>query len=104
MLLVVFIIAYYESLQDKLQQIWDARAALDALREENREEERKRQEEAERARQMQMAHKLEIMRQRKHVGLENITWFLQTCAALLIVWVKRCTSPTREICSKLSSE
>ncbi|XP_022663251.1 hepatocyte growth factor-regulated tyrosine kinase substrate-like isoform X2 [Varroa destructor] len=62
--------AYYESLQDKLQQIWDARAALDALREENREEERKRQEEAERARQMQMAHKLEIMRQRKHEYLQ----------------------------------
>ncbi|OQR71977.1 hepatocyte growth factor-regulated tyrosine kinase substrate-like [Tropilaelaps mercedesae] len=62
--------AYYESLQDKLQQIWDARAALDALRDENREEERKRQEEAERVRQMQMAHKLEIMRQRKHEYLQ----------------------------------
>ncbi|XP_028967603.1 hepatocyte growth factor-regulated tyrosine kinase substrate [Galendromus occidentalis] len=62
--------AYYEGLQDKMQQIRDARAALDALREEHREEERKRQEEAERTRQLQMAHKLEIMRQRKHEYLQ----------------------------------
>lgn len=61
---------YYESLQDKLSQAKDARAALDALREDHRERLRRAAEEAERQRQMQMAQKLEIMRKKKQEYLE----------------------------------
>lgn len=62
--------AHYESLQDKLAQLRDAREALDALREDHREKRRREMEELERQRQIQMAHKLEIMRQKKHEYLE----------------------------------
>lgn len=61
---------YYERLQDKLTQVKDARAALDALREEHREKMRREAEEAERQRQLQMAHKLEIMRKKKQEYLQ----------------------------------
>lgn len=61
------ILAYYERLQDKLNQARDARAALDALREEHRDKLRLEAEEAERQRQIQMAYKLEIMRKKKQV-------------------------------------
>lgn len=61
---------YYEGLQDKLAQVKDARAALDALRDEHREKLRRQAEEAERIRQMQMAHKLEIMRKKKQEYLQ----------------------------------
>ncbi|XP_043925659.1 hepatocyte growth factor-regulated tyrosine kinase substrate [Protopterus annectens] len=61
---------YYESLQDKLAQIRDARGALNALREEHREKLRRAAEEAERQRQIQLAQKLEIMRQKKQEYLE----------------------------------
>ncbi|XP_070581327.1 hepatocyte growth factor-regulated tyrosine kinase substrate-like [Ptychodera flava] len=54
-----------ESLQDKLAQLRDAREALDALREDHREKLRREAEEAERLRQIQIAQKLEIMRQKK---------------------------------------
>ncbi|XP_071797335.1 hepatocyte growth factor-regulated tyrosine kinase substrate-like isoform X1 [Asterias amurensis] len=57
--------AKMESLQDKLAQIQDAREALDALREDHREKKRREAEEAERQRQIQLAQKLEIMRQKK---------------------------------------
>ena len=50
----------YEGLQDKLTQIKDARAALDALREEEIERKRREQEELERQRQIQLAAKLEV--------------------------------------------
>lgn len=60
----------YESLQDKLAQIRDAREALDALRDEHREKRRIEQEELERQRQIAMAQKLEIMRQKKQEYLE----------------------------------
>lgn len=60
----------YEALQDKLAQLRDAREALDALREDHREKRRRELEEMERQRQIQMAHKLEIMRQKKHEYLE----------------------------------
>merc|ERR1719499_169747 len=52
----------YEGLQDKLNQVKDARAALDALREEEAERKRLELEEAERQRQIQLAAKLEVMR------------------------------------------
>eukprot|EP00062_Callorhinchus_milii_P004695 gi/632943331/ref/XP_007886892.1/ PREDICTED: hepatocyte growth factor-regulated tyrosine kinase substrate isoform X4 [Callorhinchus milii] len=61
---------YYEGLQDKLAQIRDARGALNALREEHRDKLRLAAEEAERQRQIQLAQKLEIMRQKKQEYLE----------------------------------
>eukprot|EP00088_Acartia_fossae_P031734 TRINITY_DN3254_c0_g1_i4.p1 TRINITY_DN3254_c0_g1~~TRINITY_DN3254_c0_g1_i4.p1 ORF type:complete len:904 (+),score=342.00 TRINITY_DN3254_c0_g1_i4:37-2748(+) len=61
---------HYEGLQDKLTQVRDARAALDALREEERERRRREAEEAERQRQIQMAYKLEQMRKKKAEYLE----------------------------------
>ncbi|XP_043671933.1 hepatocyte growth factor-regulated tyrosine kinase substrate [Vespula pensylvanica] len=61
---------YYEGLQDKLTQIKDARAALDALRDEHREKLRRQAEEAERQRQMLMAQKLAIMRKKKQDYLQ----------------------------------
>ncbi|XP_049601811.1 hepatocyte growth factor-regulated tyrosine kinase substrate isoform X5 [Syngnathus scovelli] len=61
---------YYEGLQDKLAQVRDARAALNALRDEHMEKLRRAAEEAERQRQMQLAQKLEIMRQKKQEYLE----------------------------------
>ena len=56
---------HQEALQDKLVQIRDARAALDALRSEHEEKLRRAAEEAHRLRQIQMAQKLEVMRQKK---------------------------------------
>ncbi|XP_076752761.1 hepatocyte growth factor regulated tyrosine kinase substrate isoform X1 [Xylocopa sonorina] len=61
---------YYEGLQDKLTQMKDARAALDALRDEHREKLRRQAEEAERQRQMLMAQKLAIMRKKKQEYLQ----------------------------------
>ncbi|XKL69271.1 hypothetical protein PGB90_007040 [Kerria lacca] len=61
---------YFEGLQDKLTQVKDARAALDALREEHKERLRREAEIAERQRQLQMAQKLEIMRQKKQEYLQ----------------------------------
>ncbi|XP_047663804.1 hepatocyte growth factor-regulated tyrosine kinase substrate isoform X2 [Tachysurus fulvidraco] len=61
---------YYEGLQDKLAQVRDARAALNALRDEHREKVRHAAEEAERQRQIQLAQKLEIMRQKKQEYLD----------------------------------
>uniref|UniRef100_A0A1B6CX77 Hepatocyte growth factor-regulated tyrosine kinase substrate n=1 Tax=Clastoptera arizonana TaxID=38151 RepID=A0A1B6CX77_9HEMI len=61
---------HYEGLQDKLVQVKDARAALDALREEHRERLRREAEIAERQRQMQMAQKLDIMRKKKQEYLQ----------------------------------
>ncbi|KOC59040.1 Hepatocyte growth factor-regulated tyrosine kinase substrate [Habropoda laboriosa] len=61
---------YYEGLQDKLTQMKDARAALDALREEHREKLRRQAEEAERQRQLLMAQKLAIMRKKKQEYLQ----------------------------------
>merc|ERR1719305_1477099 len=60
----------YEGLQDKLNQVKDARAALDALREEEAERKRLELEEAERQRQIQLAAKLEVMRKKKAEYLE----------------------------------
>ncbi|XP_053987172.1 hepatocyte growth factor-regulated tyrosine kinase substrate isoform X2 [Hylaeus anthracinus] len=61
---------YYEGLQDKLTQMKDARAALDALRDEHREKLRRQAEEAERKKQMLMAQKLAIMRKKKQEYLQ----------------------------------
>ncbi len=58
---------YYESLQDKLCQLKDAREALNALRQENYEKKKREQEEMERLRQLQISQKLQHMRQQKQV-------------------------------------
>ena len=65
--MLFFHLAYYENLQDKLNQLKDAREALNALRTEH--DERKQQEalERERQRQVQLAQKLDLMRQKKQV-------------------------------------
>jgi len=60
----------YEGMQDKLAQVKDARAALDALREEEMDRKRREQEELERQRQVQLAAKLEVMRKKKAEYLE----------------------------------
>ena len=70
MFIILFVLVYYEGLQDKLAQVKDARAALDALRFEHREKLRQQAEEAEKIRQMQMAQKLDIMRQKKQEYLQ----------------------------------
>ncbi|XP_065312862.1 hepatocyte growth factor-regulated tyrosine kinase substrate-like isoform X2 [Gordionus sp. m RMFG-2023] len=59
-----------ESLQDKISQIKDARAALNALREDFRERERKEAEEIERQKKLQMSQKLQLMRIQKQEYLE----------------------------------
>merc|ERR1712051_498852 len=56
---------HYEGLQDKLAQVKDARAALEALREEERGRKRREADEAEKLRQSQMREKLELMQQKK---------------------------------------
>ncbi|CAF1207789.1 unnamed protein product, partial [Didymodactylos carnosus] len=61
---------YYEHLQDKLNQLKDAREALNALRLEHYERKQREAMERERQRQMQLAHKLDIMRQKKQEYLE----------------------------------
>ncbi len=60
---------YYENLQDKLTQLKDAREALNALRHENYEKKRQDMEERERQRQIQIAQKLQYMRQQKQVRI-----------------------------------
>jgi hepatocyte growth factor-regulated tyrosine kinase substrate len=62
-----FFKAYYENLQDKLTQLKDAREALNALREEHLENKQRLALERERQRQMQLAVKLDDMRQKKQV-------------------------------------
>ncbi|CAF0779146.1 unnamed protein product [Didymodactylos carnosus] len=61
---------YYESLQDKLGQLKDAREALNALRTEHYERKQREQYERERQRQIVMAQKLDVMRQKKQEYLE----------------------------------
>lgn len=60
-----------EYLADKVNMISDARTALNALREEHKQETRRRAEEAERQRQLLLAQKMELMRQKKREYLET---------------------------------
>ena len=66
-------LAYYESLQDKLGQLKDAREALNALRDEHMENKKRQAMERERQRQIQLAVKLDDMRQKKQVRTANNT-------------------------------
>ncbi|XP_068632259.1 hepatocyte growth factor-regulated tyrosine kinase substrate [Battus philenor] len=61
---------YLESLQDKVTQVRDSRAALDTLRAEHSARLAAAAEAAERQRQMQMAAKLQAMRKKKHEYLQ----------------------------------
>ncbi|XP_059047051.1 hepatocyte growth factor-regulated tyrosine kinase substrate-like [Achroia grisella] len=61
---------YLESLQDKVNQVRDSRAALDTLRAEHAARLTAQAEAAERQRQMQMAAKLQAMRKKKHEYLQ----------------------------------
>lgn len=63
----IFFSAYYENLQDKLNQLKDAREALNALRAENFERKQREALERDRQRQIQLAQKLDLMRQKKQV-------------------------------------
>lgn len=72
----MFFAAYYESLQDKLTQLKDAREALNALRHDNFEKRRREAEERERIRQLQLQMKVADMRQKKHV-CERIFFFFE---------------------------
>jgi len=85
----------YEALQDKLAQLRDAREALDALREDHKEKRRREMEELERQRQIQMAHKLDIMRQKKHVCIYDkqdkmFYWINIEHVDYVIVYTKDC--------------
>ena len=62
-----FFLAYFENLQDKLTQLKDAREALNALRAEHHERKQREALERDRQRQMQLAQKLDLMRQKKQV-------------------------------------
>ena len=68
----IFIAAYYENLQDKLNQLKDAREALNALRSEHQERKQQEALERERQRQIQLAQKLDFMRQKKQVGNRSL--------------------------------
>ncbi len=60
-------LAYFESLQDNLSHIGEARQAVDALREEHERRRLEELAEAQRQRQIQMQAKLDVMRHKKHV-------------------------------------
>ncbi|CAH8870765.1 unnamed protein product [Trichobilharzia szidati] len=62
--------AYFEKLQDKLNQIREAREALDALRHDHAIRKQLEEQEAARLRQLQIMQKLEAMRQQKRDSLE----------------------------------
>ena len=79
-------LAHYETLQDKLAQLKDARDALNVLRDEHREKRRREQEELERLRQIQMAQKLEVLRQKKQVFVT--IYFLSDYAVVTPLHVK----------------
>lgn len=63
------ILVYYESLQDKLANIHEARQAVTALREEFEMKRREAAMEEQRRRQNQMMTQLNIMRWKKHVSI-----------------------------------
>lgn len=65
----VHLLGYYESLQDQIASIHDARQAVTALRDDHQRRKQEAMLEEQRRRQLQMHEKLRIMRQRKHVCL-----------------------------------
>ena len=77
--------AYFESLQDKLTQLKDAREALNALRYENFEKKRREAEERERLKQLQLNSKLADMRQKKHVFIISLFLTLSLSLSLSLI-------------------
>ncbi|CAB3409124.1 unnamed protein product [Caenorhabditis bovis] len=61
--------SYYESLQDQLASIGEARQAINELREEHERKRQERMAEEQRLRQAQMQQTLEMMRMKKHAML-----------------------------------
>lgn len=59
---------HFESLQDSLAHIQEARQAIDALREDHERQKQARIIEEQRLKQIQMQQKVDLMRQKKHVS------------------------------------
>jgi len=70
MVKIINFTVHFEHLQDKVNQVRDALAALEALREEHKEKLRIEEEEALKMKQLQMEHKLQIMRKKKQEYLQ----------------------------------
>ena len=103
-----FIEAYYENLQDKLNQLKDAREALNALRSEHYERKQQEALERERQRQIQLAQKLDFMRQKKQVRWTKNTSIERTKMNLLGIFglstsIKSSTISTTRIGNENSS-
>jgi len=62
---------YYESLQDHLAHIHEARQAVNALREEHSRKVQERLMEEQRLRQAAMQQKVEVMRHKRHVSIAD---------------------------------
>ena len=77
---------HYENLQDKLNQLKDAREALDALRKEHFEQKQQQTIERERQRHIQLALKLDLMRQKKQVDCHFFPIFNCTIPFSRIIW------------------
>ena len=68
-------IAHYESLQDRVQHLAEAREAVNALRDEHERQRQARLLAEQQQRQIQMQMKLDNMRHKKHVCLTE--WSLE---------------------------
>lgn len=66
-------LVYFERLQDKLVQVKDTRAALDAMRDDHKAAIQQEAAFAEQQRQIQLAMKLDVLRQRKQQYQQVIT-------------------------------
>lgn len=67
---------YFERLQDKLVQVKDTRAALDAMRDDHKAAIQQEAAFAEQQRQIQLAMKLDVLRQRKQQYQHVISFYL----------------------------
>jgi hypothetical protein len=84
----ILFLAYYESLQDKLSQLKDAREALNALRDDHLENKKRQALERERQRQVQLAVKLDDMRQKKQVKIfrKKILFEFSIGNSIRLIW------------------
>lgn len=71
-------------MQDKLIQVKDTRAALDAMREDHKAALQQEAVFAEQQRQIQLAMKLDVLRQRKQ-QYQQVIFFFKTCIYLFIL-------------------
>jgi hypothetical protein len=84
MFIYTFFSVYYERLQDKLVQVKDTRAALDAMREDHRVSLQQEAAFAEQQRQIQLAMKLDVLRQRKQQYQQVIFLILINYVSVLL--------------------